>query len=215
MSKKVTVIDYGMGNLFSVCRAIESQGGEPIITADAQAILSAERLILPGVGAFENGMNELKQRNLVDPVREFAKNGRPFLGICLGMQMMLDVSEEFGNHEGLGLIPGKVSLISKLSKNGGAMKVPHIGWNGLKPCPRGAPWKDSILNQVEVGASVYFVHSFAAFPKDPAHYLAAVDYGGHDITAAIASRNIYGCQFHPERSGEIGLKIMQKFLALK
>ncbi len=214
---KVTIVDYGMGNIFSVCRAFEACGAQVILTSQPNDILKAERLVLPGVGAFADGMAELRQRNLISPLRDYSGQNRPFLGICLGMQMMMDIGEEFGVHEGLGIIPGKVALITSQSTTGEKLKVPHIGWNALKTTTSAQiRWNDTILRGLPPEASVYFVHSYAVIPKNPEeNNLAVAEYGGHPITAVTVSNNIYGCQFHPERSGKIGLKIIENFVTTK
>ncbi len=208
---KVTVVDYGMGNLYSVCRAVEHCGGDPVLAADAAGVRGGGPLILPGVGAFGDAMAELRRRALVEPIREAARNGRPLLGICLGMQMLLDSSEEFGEHEGLGLIPGAVRAIPDTDGGGRPLKVPQVGWNALTR-PEGARWEDTPLGDVRDGDSVYFVHSFAASPARPEHRLADCLYGGHALGAAVADGGVLGCQFHPEKSGPVGLRILERFI---
>lgn len=211
--KKVTVIDYGIGNLLSVSRAFEYWGAEVILAGSPEAIARADRLVLPGVGAFADGMAGLKNRCLVDPMKEYASKGRPFLGICLGMQMMLDTSEEFGNHQGLGLISGKVAHIPHTGVNGQPHKIPHIGWNQLIP-GSGKGWPGTVLSDIKPGSSVYFVHSFTSVPSRDEHRLADCLYNGRVISAVIKKDLLYGCQFHPEKSGEVGLKILKNFIDL-
>lgn len=211
MSKTV-IVDFGAGNLFSIARAVEHCGGDPEITGEPDGIANADRLILPGVGAFGNGMAALEAANLTDPLRAFAETGRPMLGICLGMQMMMEESEEFGSHSGLSLFPGNVAAIPAIDTSGAAQKVPHIGWNALQE-PAAGRWQDSLLADTPEGETVYFVHSFAAKPENPDHILASCYFGGHQLTAAISRDGITGCQFHPERSGEAGLGIIRRFLA--
>lgn len=212
MTAEVVVIDYGMGNLFSVRRGFEHSGAAVTITADPQAIAAAKRLVLPGVGAFGDAMKGLRRLGLVPVLREYAASGRPLLGICLGMQLLFDESEEFGLNEGLGLIPGRVQPLPDKTVNGERQKVPHIGWNGLVPSTGGA-WQSTVLRDLAVEDAVYFVHSFAAQPADPAHRLADCIYGGHRISAVVAHGAIAGCQFHPEKSGAIGLSILRAFCA--
>jgi imidazole glycerol-phosphate synthase subunit HisH len=173
-------------------------------------------LILPGVGAFADGMKGLKDRNLIEAIQEYSKNGRPFLGICLGMQMMMDDGEEFGNHQGLRLIPGKVIAIENTTVDGLQHKVPHIGWNELmrSKWQDSLYWQDSILSGIKENESVYFVHSYTAYPEDEKHRFADVYYGGRRISAVIRKDNLYGCQFHPEKSGNTGLKIIKNFLEI-
>ena len=210
----VTVIDYGIGNLFSVSRAFEQCGAEVILADSPAGIASAERLVLPGVGAFADGMAGLASGHLVEPILEFCRRSRPFLGICLGMQMMMEYSEEFGRHQGLGLIPGGVLPISNRGADGRPHKIPHIGWNALH-VPRGrSNWERTPLRHVAPESSVYFVHSFAAAPTDPAHLLAECSYDGVPVTAAIGRDMMFGCQFHPEKSARNGLQVIRDFLAL-
>ncbi len=213
MNHKVTVIDYGVGNLMSVGRAIEYCGAEIAVTDDPRKIAEAERLILPGVGAFADGMAGLRERGLVDVIREYATSGRPFMGICLGMQMMMDQSEEFGLHEGLGLIPGHVSAIPDTTLQGAPHKIPHIGWNEL--ClPQGREnWDGGMMEGLPHPSTVYFVHSYAVIPQNSEHVLAVSYYNGRQVTAAIQSGAVCGCQFHPEKSGKAGLHILQKWLS--
>lgn len=214
MTATVTVIDYGMGNLFSVSRAFEHCGAEVIVTDAPERIASADRLVLPGVGAFADGMAGLHGNHLVEPILDFCRRGRPFLGICLGMQMMMEYSEEFGVHKGLGLIPGGVLPIQATGADGRLHKIPHIGWNVLL-LPRGrSGWDHTPLQHVAPDSSVYFVHSFAAAPKDPAHLLAECSYDGVPVTAAIGKDMLFGCQFHPEKSARNGLQVIRDFLAL-
>ncbi len=205
----VTVIDYGVGNLFSVQRGLEKCGANVIITSNHETILAATHVVLPGVGAFRNAMQDLNRLGLADVIRKVAANGKPLLGICLGMQLLLDESEEFGLTEGLGLVKGRVVPVPTRAVGGEAQKVPHIGWSGLQPAQK--PWNETILRTVTPGEAVYFVHSFMAEPLDPAHRIADCLYGGHRIAATIGSGNVVGCQFHPEKSGEVGLRILHAF----
>lgn len=209
----VTIIDYGIGNLLSVARAFEHCGASVLMTNDPMKITNADYLVLPGVGAFADGMLGLTELGLVEPIKTFAARDRPFLGICLGMQLMLDESEEFGANEGLGLIPGKVVAIPAVGSNGAPHKIPHIGWNEIC-APAGISWEESILKNTPENSSFYFVHSFTAVPALPEHRLADCYYNGQVIAAAIRKDNLYGCQFHPEKSGEIGHTIINTFLKL-
>ena len=182
------------------------------ITDDPQRVAKAERLVLPGVGAFGKAMQALKDRDLVDAVQQFVETERPFLGICVGMQVMLDYSEEFGRHDGFGLIPGTVSAIPDTGTDGLPHPVPHIGWNNLEPSARG--WDGTPFDVIEPGTAVYFVHSFAARPDAEENALATCDYNGRQITAAVIRDNMIGCQFHPEKSGPAGLAILRNFLSM-
>lgn len=210
----VAVIDYGVGNLLSVRRGFEHCGASVAVTSDAAAILAAPRVVLPGVGAFRNAMEELQRRDLVGVIREVARSGKPLLGICLGMQMLLDESEEFGLTAGLGLIPGRVVPVPDRSAAGEPQKVPHIGWSDLQPAAGSPGWNATVLRDVRPGESVYFVHSFMAEPRDPAHRVADHVRGGHRIAGVIGANNVSGCQFHPEKSGDVGLRILRAFCGL-
>jgi glutamine amidotransferase len=215
MTPRVAVIDYGMGNLFSVCRALEESGAQAELVRSQDEIASAERVVLPGVGAFKDGMCGLRERDLVHAIQDYAATGRPLLGICLGMQMLLDTSEEFGHYKGLELIAGSVVAIPPVGVDGKRHKIPHIGWNALQvPGERSNGWSDSILQGIDPGNSVYFVHSFNVQPAHPSNRLADCHYGGVRISAAVQSGSIYGCQFHPEKSGPRGLQIIRNFLSL-
>ncbi|CAI2717003.1 imidazole glycerol phosphate synthase subunit HisH [Nitrospina watsonii] len=211
---RVSIIDYGISNLLNVVRAFEHCGAKTQVAESPGDVVDAERLVLPGVGAFADGMNGLRTQNLVEPIKAFCKSGRPFLGICLGMQMMLESSEEFGHHSGLELIPGKVVPVPRVGIDGTPHKIPHIGWNELKLPPQRADWHNTILDTVEPGAPMYFIHSFMAAPINDGHRLADCLYDGQQLTAALNKDNLYGCQFHPEKSGEMGLGIVRKFLNL-
>jgi glutamine amidotransferase len=210
----VAVIDYGIGNLLSVRRGLEHCGAEVRVTADPEIILGASRVVLPGVGAFAHGMAELHRHGLDALVRQVAAKGTPLLGICLGMQMLLDESEEFGETPGLGLIPGRVVPVPAATADGGAQKIPHIGWNGLVLPDGRHSWEDTLLRAIHPGDAVYFVHSFMASPSSPTHRIADCLYGGIPVAAVVGRDNVFGCQFHPEKSGEIGLKVLSRFLAI-
>lgn len=216
LKPKAVIIDYGMGNLFSIKRVLECLGRDAVISSEPQAILSAERVILPGVGAFGDGVSNLKIKGLVEPIKEFARSGKPFLGICLGMQLLMGESEEFGLYKGLGLIPGRVKRFPDSSK-GDSYKIPHVGWNSIM-APEGAGgncyWKDTILDKVSEGAFVYFVHSYAAIPEFQKHILSETSYGGNRFCSAVRLNNLTGCQFHPEISGQVGLRIIREFLEM-
>jgi glutamine amidotransferase len=209
---EVVVIDYGLGNLLSVQRGLEHCGANVVVTADPQQILAAKRVVLPGVGAFGNAMQALEQLGLVATIQALADRETPLLGICLGMQLLLEQSEEFGVTAGLGLIPGRVIPVPSHTLSGDAQKVPHIGWSSLHPPRDSQGWGATLLQDVRAGEATYFVHSFMAVPTDPAHRIADCNYGGQRIAAAIGRNQITGCQFHPEKSGEVGLKILRRFV---
>lgn len=212
MTQKVVIIDYGAGNLLNVVRAFEHCEAEVSIAETADAIDGASRLVLPGVGAFSDSMQELKNRDMIEAILFYAKSGKPLLGICLGMQMLLDTSEEFGNWDGLALIPGKVIGIPKTGVDGKSHKIPHIGWNQLIS-ELEESWERTVLDSITKGSSVYFVHSFMAVPTHEEHRLADCDYDGRQVCAVVQRENIIGCQFHPEKSGPTGLQIIRNFLS--
>ncbi|MBO7345375.1 MAG: imidazole glycerol phosphate synthase subunit HisH [Clostridia bacterium] len=200
----VAIVDYGVGNLFSLVSSFKAIGVDAVATCDKAVIESADKIVLPGVGAFGDAVEKLVSSGLKDVVIEQAKKGKPLLGICLGMQMLFDVSLEYGEYKGLGLIKGQVRPISEVIPKD--YKIPHIGWNALKftkDCP--------LFKYVEEGEHVYFVHSYyGACCKD---VVATAEYGAN-LTASVAKDNVYGCQFHPEKSGETGLKILKAFCEL-
>lgn len=204
---EVVIVDYGIGNLHSVAKALRYAGSDPRISSDPAEVRRAERLVVPGVGAFADCMGCLVGAHLDHPVLEFIRTGRPFLGICVGMQMLFGESLEFGTHTGLGVIAGKVQ---RLSPEGG-LKVPHIGWNAIEPAHQ--PWAGTLLSDLVPGAMTYFVHSFAAIPDSDSVRLADTYYGQNRICAAVQQGNVLGTQFHPEKSGEAGLNILNRFLA--
>jgi glutamine amidotransferase len=216
-------MDYGLGNLMSVVRAFESLGEPVKIIKTPDEVLEADYLVIPGVGAFKDGMEGLRSRNFVDAIIEFAKSKRPILGICLGMQLFMTESEEFGIFKGLDLIPGRViplRPVDEIQVEG--YKVPNVGWNELLiPSTKSKTkaisdkgnniWKKTILSNIKEGDEVYFVHSFYVKPQNLEYMLATTIYGGQEICAVIQRENIIGCQFHPEKSGEVGLRILKEF----
>ena len=209
---KVTVVDYGVGNLYSVQRALEFCGASRVVISSSPAdILDADRVIVPGVGAFADGMQGIKNGGLLDPILNYVALGRPLLGICLGMQMLATVSEEFGSHNGLNLIPGRVVAIPQQRVDGALRKIPFIGWSTLKASSDSC-LSDSVLSEFPVNGSVYLVHSFHVQPDNSENMLATYDFEGCVVTAAIQRGNVTGLQFHPEKSGELGLEILTKFI---
>ena len=199
----LAVIDYGVGNLFSLQCSLKKIGAEAIVTDDENIIRAADRIILPGVGAFGDAVKKLRESGLFDVVIEEAKKGKPLMGICLGMQMLFDKSYEYGEYEGLGLIEGEiVPLKGEIPEE---LDIPHMGWNALE-FHNG---KNEIFKYINEGDCVYFVHSFFGVGCDSS-LIATAEYG-IPVTAAVAKDNIFGCQFHPEKSGETGLKILKAF----
>lgn len=210
--KKTVIINYGLSNLLSVDNAFKSLGINTIISQNPEDILSADALILPGVGAFEDGMKGLSSHGLAEVLLDKAHSGIPVLGICLGMQMLFDESEEFGIHKGLGLIPGKVVKIPSVDINGVSQKIPHISWNPLYPTSNKSRFDDIVLNQINPEDECYFIHSYEAKPTSPKYCVAETEYGGRRICAVAKNGNVIGTQFHPEKSGEIGLNILRGFM---
>jgi glutamine amidotransferase len=210
MRKKVVILDYGIGNVKSIANALIEIGAEPVLSSEDKIIMKAESLILPGVGAFKKGMSNLIEAKLVNVIYEYIATGKPFLGICLGMQMLLEESDEFGITKGLGLISGKVQKL-KLGE-GSKEKLPHVSWNGIKE-PRFGRWSNSLLESTEINTDVYFVHSFVAVPSNSENILAFANYGNADFCAAVNKDNVTGVQFHPEKSGKQGLKMLNQFLS--
>ncbi len=210
---KVTVIDYGLSNLLSVRRALEACGAQAEVTGSRAAVSAAQALVLPGVGAFEDGMKGLAALSLIDVIQEKCAAGTPLLGICLGMQMLFDESEEFGPHPGLGLIPGRVERIPETDAQGTPQRVPHIGWEPVRP-PAGRTFAGTVFASVPENREMYFVHSYEAKPARAADRLAESEYGGRSLCAAAQRGRVIGCQFHPEKSGEAGLAVLRHYLTL-
>ena len=210
----IAIVDYGVGNLFSLQSSLKYIGADVRVTAEPSVLDAAEKIILPGVGAFGDAAQKLRQSGLDEIVIEQAKKGKPLMGICLGMQLLLDSGEEYGTHKGLGLIPGRVVSMKGVVPSG--YKLPHIGWNHLSfPPKRGglnAAEKSPLFKYIKECEFVYFVHSFYAAECDES-VIAYTDYGC-PITAAVQKDNIYGCQFHPEKSGRTGLAILKAFCEL-
>ena len=214
-NRHVSLLDYGIGNVLSVCRALEKAGGNVTLCQKAEDIQHADRLVLPGVGAFGDCKASLQSQGMIDPILDFVASGRPFFGICVGMQLILREGLEFGTHAGLSLIDGRVEPISS---NGAAVdqdfKIPHIGWSKLTPglASHLDAWYTASLSEEDREKWFYFVHSYSANPVEAENIAAYVDYQGVKITAAIAKENIFGTQFHPEKSGVDGLRLLQRFL---
>ena len=198
----IAIVDYGVGNLFSLKSSFDAIGRDVVVTGDAQMLREAERIVLPGVGAFGDAAEKLRRTGLDAAVKAEAAAGKPLLGICLGMQLLFDKSYEYGEHAGLGLIPGAVKPIADVIP--ADYKIPHIGWNALhlrRPSP--------LMQYTHDGDCVYFVHSFAAFDCGES-VIATAEYGP-ELTAAVQRGSVFGCQFHPEKSGTVGLNILRAF----
>lgn len=209
---RVGILDYGTGNLFSVAQAVEACGGVAITTSSQADLGNCDRIILPGVGAFATGMDRLRDGGFVEFLQDLAVKGKPMLGICLGMQLLFDRSEEMGDHPGLGIFKGTVKEIPRKTAEGTPRRVPHIGWNTLCPVTGSTSWKKTELKALDERASVYFVHSFHPIPKDKSDILAIAHYEGVEITAVVRKKNVLGCQFHPEKSGTVGLSILSNWI---
>ena len=207
----VVIVDYGMGNLRSVSKALEATGATVVISEDAEQVAKADRLVLPGVGAFEDAMIALRRRGMDAAVRDFVATGRPFLGICLGLQLLFEIGLEDGEHQGLGILPGKcIPLPADLhDADGRRLKIPHMGWNSLV-IHRRAPIYDGLAE----GADVYFVHSYVVAPSDAAIASTWTDYGQRFVSS-VWHENIMAVQFHPEKSQQVGLTMLRNFVATK
>lgn len=201
MDRRVVIIDYGAGNLRSVARAVAHVGFEPVVTSRAEDVVSAARVILPGVGAAADTMRNLSERGLVEPVREYIASGRPFFGVCMGLQALLTVSEEGGEHPCLDVIPGRVVRFPK-----SGLKVPHMGWNQVRQLREHPLFRD-----IPDGAHFYFVHSYYAAPEDPSVVIGETDYCV-TFASVVARGRLVATQFHPEKSGALGLRLYRNFL---
>lgn len=203
----ITIIDYQMGNLRSVAKAFESLGFNVRISADPRDIATTDKLVLPGVGAFRDCLDNLRQAGFVEPLLEHIKVGKPLLGICVGMQMLFDESREFGIHQGLALVPGKVLRFpAKMNEAGERLKVPHMGWNNLD-----IKTNSPLFTHVRNGSFVYFVHSYYCAAENPADIAATCRYGDIEFCASIWRDNLMATQFHPEKSQDVGLRIFKNF----
>ena len=200
----ITIVDYSVNNLRSVQKAFEHLGHKTLVTSDPEQVARAEKLVLPGVGAFGAAMANLRSKDLVEPLVDAVTNGTPLLGVCLAMQLLFDWSEEMGVHQGLGLLPGKVEKLPE----GHGLKIPHMGWSALS-----FPRASRLFAGLDEGEMVYFVHSYRVVPDDPECIAAHASHGA-EFTAGIESGNLFACQFHPEKSSGAGLKILDNFASL-
>jgi glutamine amidotransferase len=211
--KKIVIIDYGHGNLYSINQACVHVGYNPIISARLEDIISADSLILPGVGAFKVAMQELEGQKFIDPIKEFVKKGNYLMGVCLGMQLLFEQSEEFGIHSGLGLIEGKVAKFPNMNENL-KIRVPHIGWNKLFLKDSAEIWKNSPLMEISENDFMYFIHSYYVSQIDNKYVLSNSNYQNIKFCSSVIKDNIFGFQFHPEKSSNKGLTIYKNFLKL-
>lgn len=210
---RVAIIDYGMGNVLSVARAVEYCGATVKVTREYKDLVAASHIVLPGVGAFAQGMLNLQQYQLDIIIKEVINiSNKPFLGICLGMQLLMDSSQEFGQHSGLRMISGQVISIPNVDSQGNVQKLPSIGWNQLCVAENRDNWQDTVFHDLTQNDSVYFTHSYQVSLQETRHALAYYYYGGAPILAAMLKENIIGCQFHPEKSGKVGLAVLKRFL---
>jgi glutamine amidotransferase len=205
----VAIVDYGLGNLFSVKQACEQAGMRALVTSRHEDLRSAPAVVLPGVGAFGDAMRTLEGLGLIEVLREVASEGKILLGICLGMQLLMQESHEFGRYDGLGIIDGDVVPLPNLLEKGRCVKVPQVGWNRIHATSAGANhvWKDTVLGGLSDGEYMYFVHSFYCRPERSDVVLATTSYGQTEFCSAVRKGNVFGCQFHPERSGFQGVKV--------
>lgn len=204
--ENVAIVDYNLGNLFSIKHACTRAGLDSVITSDKDEILSASAVLLPGMGAFGDAMHTLHQLDLVSVLQDIAASGRPFFGICLGIQLMLSESCEFGSHKGLGIIEGQVIPLDDPHEGERKLKVPQIGWNQIR---QAKTWNNSPLENIPDGEYMYFVHSFVPSPQSKEDILSTTNYGGDNFCSSIQRGNIFACLFHPERSGIKGIGIYQ------
>ena len=213
MQSHITIVDYGINNIKSIQRAINEIGYDPNLASNPDQIKDAEKLILPGVGSFENGMNNLTNINgMIEAIHEFIKSGKPMIAICLGMQMLLDTSEENGLHKGLGIVSGSVKKIPSEKENGSIRKIPHVQWNKLKATPHLQSWKNTYLKDVKHDDYFYFIHSYVSIPNNKKFLIATSEYEGIELPAVINKENVTAFQFHPEKSGQSGLIILENFV---
>lgn len=214
---RVAIVDYGMGNLFSVGRACEQAGLQAGVSSAKEDIAAADAAILPGVGAFGDAMEALRRLDLIGPLQDFAASGKPLMGVCLGMQLLMTEGYEFGRHRGLGLVEGEVVRLDGLGDGPRRLKIPHVGWNRIYPpgagvAEEGAPprvWSGSPLEGLSAGAFMYFVHSYYPRTADPSVVCAVTRYGALEFCSSLRDGNVFACQFHPERSGPEGLRVYQ------
>ncbi len=211
---RIAIVDYQLGNLFSVQQACFYLGFEAVITSDASTLLSADYAILPGVGAFADAIHNMHNLDLVEPLRDYIASGRPFMGVCLGLQLLFSESEEFGITKGLNFIEGVVKRFPSHNIEGGRLKIPQIAWNKIQETPNNQ-WMNTPLRSCKNDTFMYFVHSYYVQPNSDSVILSTTRYGGHNYCSSVIKNNIFACQFHPEKSGMYGLEIYRNFLSNK
>ena len=211
----VAIIDYGMGNLFSIVQACNKVYLDTLVVSSTDVIGSADGLILPGVGAFGDAIETLKKLSLFDKIKSFVASGKPLMGICLGMQLLMSESFEFGHHKGLDVVKGSVIRFEKPADNGGnILKVPHVGWNKIDVVLNGRLWEGTMLTGIANGDFMYFSHSYHVVPDSEVVIVSTTKYGDKQFCSSLQYGNVFGCQYHPERSGRQGLKIYENFAQL-
>lgn len=211
MSKRIAIVDYQLGNLFSVQQACSYLGYDAYITSDPHTVVNADYVILPGVGAFNDAMRNMEKLDLIASIKDFVASGKPFMGICLGLQLFFTESEEFGTSKGLNLIEGVVKKFSNKDIHGDVLKVPQISWNQIYE-PNQNVWQNTPLSICKEGDYMYFVHSFYAQPSSSEVILSTTNYGGYNYCSSILKDNVFACQFHPEKSGQYGVKIYENWI---
>ncbi|MCW3070128.1 MAG: hypothetical protein JWO44_18 [Bacteroidetes bacterium] len=209
---KIVILDYGLGNLFSVQHVCKHLGYETLVSHDRKDLADADAVILPGVGAFRDAADSMHERGLVSPLKDFISSGKPFMGVCLGMQLLFSESEEFGSSEGLNIIEGSIKKFPSVGEAGNKIRVPQIGWNRIKETEKGVKWKDSPLHSIEEGSYMYFVHSYYAKPANEACILSVTEYEGLNYCSSVKQDNVFAMQFHPEKSAEHGIGIYRNWL---
>ena len=211
MSKKVVIVDYQLGNLFSVQQACLHLGYDAVVTSDPSVLMDADYAILPGVGAFGDAMSNMHKLDLVEPLKDFIASGKPFMGVCLGLQLLFTESEEFGSTKGMNLIEGVVKKFSPKNTEGGTLKVPQIAWNQIHAVSHN-DWAKTPLRICKEGDFMYFVHSYYVQPDSKDVVLSSTEYGGYPYCSSIIKDNIFACQFHPEKSSSEGVNIYANWI---
>jgi imidazole glycerol-phosphate synthase subunit HisH len=214
LQKKIVIIDYGLGNLFSVQHVCKHLGFETIVSQDQKDISNADALILPGVGAFGDAITQIRTLDLEMPIKDFVDSGKPFMGVCLGMQLLFSESDEFGSHKGLDIIKGSIKKIPGITSSGNKVRVPQIAWNRIWESKNGIPWKQSPLSTIKNGSYMYFVHSYYAAPAKTSVILTETEYEGLTYCSSVIQNNVFATQFHPEKSAEEGIEIYRNWLTL-
>jgi len=214
MTKKIGVVDYDIGNVKSVVSALNKLSAEVVFSDNASELNDCNGIVIPGVGAFNHGMDKLQKKDLIAPISEFASSGKPVLGICLGMQLLFESSNEYGLTDGLALIGGVVKNLNDFNNADDELRLPHVGWCSLSEYENGHAWSDSIYKNSNVSDYFYFVHSYAVEPENEKYILSMTKYNGVNFVSSVKKSNIIGMQFHPEKSGEAGLSLLKKFIEL-